>query len=442
MLSDLSPPVQLGLLVVLITVALLAVAQIIRKRLLARHDRLTQADSESTTTAPSGDNDQTADDPQSRRAEQESDAQHADGSAGDVGQSQSPAEESAAEDPPQPEPATADPGTPQAAANTDQPEPTSTAHTHPAQPHAPRSHLFTILQDEAEDLNNVPTLQADASPAADTSDYVLGSLTPTLAAMLPQTESRSKSLRSELLTAGYYTPHAHINLAAIRYLCIIIPLFFCGFLLVIAPEPAEWGILLALVLLPAVGWATPRIIVQNRGQQRKTEIEKAMPDMLDMLNMCVSQGLTMSDSLGRIGTELQPVYPALSQELRITSEQAKIGTLEQALLNLNDRVQLPEMQSFTSLLIQTERMGTSMVDSLTDYSDGMRTSLQQRADERGNKAAFKLLFPTVLCLMPAVYLFLLGPSIVAMSDFFTGGDNASIRETLQNVERLGRARAQ
>jgi tight adherence protein C len=69
----------------------------------------------------------------------------------------------------------------------------------------------------------------------------------------------------------------------------------------------------------------------------------------------------------------------------------------------------------------------------------MRTSLQQRADERGNKAAFKLLFPTVLCLMPAVYLFLLGPSIVAMSDFFTGRDNASIQSTLDNVERLGRA---
>lgn len=426
MLSELSPPVQLGLLVVLITIGILAVAQIIRKRLLARHDRLTQTDAESMATGredPTGD---AGDSTKPRDADDVTDTSRTNDAKAGASQSE----------PPQSEPAT-----PQAAATAERPDSATTAQTHPAQSHAPRSHLFTILQDEAAELNNVPALQADESPAADTSDYVLGGLTPTLAAMLPQSDKRAQSLRSELLTAGYYTPHAHINLSAIRYLCIIIPLFFCGFLLAIAPEPAEWWILVAMVLLPAVGWATPRIIVQNRGQQRKTEIEKAMPDMLDMLNMCVSQGLTMGDALGRIGTELQPVYPALGQELRITSEQADIGSLEQALLNLNERVQLPEMQSFTSLLIQTERMGTSMVDSLTDYSDGMRTSLQQRADERGNKAAFKLLFPTVLCLMPAVYLFLLGPSIVAMSDFFTGRDNASIQSTLDNVERLGRAQA-
>ncbi|MEO1996914.1 MAG: type II secretion system F family protein [Planctomycetaceae bacterium] len=429
MLTQITTPVQLGILVVLGTIVILALARIIRKRQLARHDRLAENRGD-TGSAQAGDRDPS--DPAQQSAPHEATPKPATDRVATEGNTQDP------------EPQLQAPLTNDAAA-IEKSNDGGSAHdnqTHPAESHATRSHLFTILQSDVSELNNVPELQADESPTADTTDYVLGGITPTLAAMLPQTDQRAREMRAELVTAGYYTPHAHINLAAIRYLCIIIPMFFCGFLLAIAPEPAEWWILVALIGLPTAGWAAPRIIVQNRGQLRKTEIEKALPDMLDMLNMCISQGLTMSESLGRIGQELRPVYPALAQELQITSEQARIGVLEQALLNLNDRIQLPEMQSFTSLLIQTERMGTSMVDSLTEYSDGMRTSLQQRADERGNKAAFKLLFPTVLCLMPAVYLFLLGPSIVAMSDFFTGTGSQSIQSTLDNVERLGRAQAQ
>ena len=83
-----------------------------------------------------------------------------------------------------------------------------------------------------------------------------------------------------------------------------------------------------------LGWAVPSLLVRSRAAERRDEIGKAMPDMLDMLNMCVSQGMTLPNSLNRVSYELKPVYPALSQELSIVTDQAKVGSMEQALAKL------------------------------------------------------------------------------------------------------------
>ncbi|MEZ6067598.1 MAG: type II secretion system F family protein [Planctomycetaceae bacterium] len=130
--------------------------------------------------------------------------------------------------------------------------------------------------------------------------------------------------------------------------------------------------------------------------------------------------MTLPTALGRVGQELRGVYPALSKELAIVSDQSRIAGLPGALDSMADRIDSPDVHSFTSLLVQTEQMGTSVSGALTDYSENMRESLRQRSDQKANAATFKLLFPTVLCLMPAVFLFLLGPAIVQLSDFYKG----------------------
>lgn len=166
-----------------------------------------------------------------------------------------------------------------------------------------------------------------------------------------------------------------------------------------------------------------------------------MPDMLDMLNMCVSQGLTIPSSMKRIANDLKPVYPALAMELSIVQRQAEIGNLRIALDNFADRVSVPEVDSFVSLMTQSERMGTSVSDALTEYANTMRESLRQRTDEKANKAAFKLMFPTVLFMMPAVFMFLMGPAILELQDFFDQGGVNNLSEgigTLDNVQNLTR----
>jgi tight adherence protein C len=276
-------------------------------------------------------------------------------------------------------------------------------------------------------------VEADEVPFADTSDYSYGPITPLLASLLPESAEKKAKVKRTLRNAGYYTPHAWHNLAATRYLGVILPIIAFGALLLLVPQHVEWIVLSAMVGLPIMGYAFPGLIVQSQASNRLKEIEQGMPDMLDMLNMCVSQGMTLPASLARVSRELTNVYPALAQELKIVSEQSKVGGLQQALSNFEERVDLPDVHSFTALLIQTERMGTSVSAALSDYSDNMRESLRQRADQKANGATFKLLFPTVLCLMPAVFLFLLGPAIIQLNEFYSSGGTDALNNGAQAV---------
>ncbi len=271
-----------------------------------------------------------------------------------------------------------------------------------------------------------PSVAASAAPW-NGGGMIFGAVTPVLASLLPESEQKRQLMKRELVNAGYYHPRAADNLAAIRYLGIVLPIIGFGVLFLLAPRELELAALLAGVVAALLGWALPSLIVRSRAAERRDEITRAMPDMLDMLNMCVSQGMTLTSSLSRVIREIETVYPALAHELRIVTEQARVGSVEQALQNFADRVDVPEVHSFTSTLIQTERMGTSVSAALADHSDNIRESRKQRADQAANMATFKLLFPTALCLMPAVFLFLLGPALVDLSDFFDGEAGEAFR---------------
>ena len=284
----------------------------------------------------------------------------------------------------------------------------------------------------------IPKVEPQDVPTVDTSDFVYGPSTPILAAFLPEGDEGRRQLVRELKQAGDYAPHARENLAATRFLFMIGSLLLGGVCVLLAPRSVERILLLATLVMTGLGWAIPSLLVKSRAKTRRSEIELAIPDMMDMLNMCVSQGLTVPDSLGRISADLKPIYPALAQELSIVVDQSKVGTLSESLQNFAERIDLPQVDSFTSLLIQTERMGTSVSDALTDYSDTMRESLRQRADERANQASFSLLFPTVLCLMPAVFLFLMGPAVIELSKFTNAGGLRALNEGRQTTNRANR----
>lgn len=272
------------------------------------------------------------------------------------------------------------------------------------------------------DVPKLPEIDPADIPVHGTADYRYGeTATRSLAAMLPETPGKKTLLKKELVNAGEYAPHAYDNFRASRAIGVFGAILLCLLALVLVPQRFEGIVIAALVVLPLVFWALPTVLMRGKAAERRRQIENGMPDMLDLLSMCVSQGMTVPSALGRVSTELKPVYPALSQELKITGEQAKIGSLEASMAGLGRRVDIPEMHSFTSLMSQTERMGTSVSESLEVYSDNIRESLKQRADQKANTAGFKLLFPTVLFLMPAVFLFLLGPALIDITDFFNSG---------------------
>lgn len=310
-----------------------------------------------------------------------------------------------------------------------------TASARPANVSWEQRRLFErIHQRDAE--NDIPGVRPDQVPLHGSKDLVFGGVTPALAAMLPESAERQEVLRRELRAAGYYQPHAWHNLAAIRYVGLMGAIILFGAMLLIVPPQLEVFILSMLVVMAMLGWAFPRLFVRSRMTDRVRRIENGIPDMLDMLNMCVSQGLTVPQSLRRISRDMQPVHPDLAQELKIVVEQAEVYDLETALQNFSDRIDAPDVHSINTLLIQTERMGTSVSEALVEYSDNMRETQRQRADQKANQATFRLLFPTVLCLMPAVYMFLLGPAFVELARFMESGNDSLLNSGVNALNDL------
>lgn len=302
--------------------------------------------------------------------------------------------------------------------------------------------LFGNATDDFEEANSLPMLRPDQVPSNDGSDYVFGPATSSISAVMPSPDIERTN--KELTRAGYHQPHAMQNLQAIRFMLLFGVFFLGGGAVILVPQQLEIFAMLGTVGIAGLVWAVPRIFLQNKATERTSQLERAMPDMLDMLNMCVSQGLTIPDSLKRISRDLQPVYPALATELLIVVHQAEVGNLQISLDNFADRVDVPEVDSFVSLLNQSERMGTNVSDALTEYSNTMRESLRQRTDEKANKAAFRLMFPTVLFMMPAVFGFLMGPAILELQEFFdeggldalsASGDLSTVSQGLRQVSQ-------
>jgi tight adherence protein C len=178
-------------------------------------------------------------------------------------------------------------------------------------------------------------------------------------------------------------------------------------------------ILLGVIWLTALGWVGPTFYVRAKLKARQKEVQKALPDMLDMLVVCVEAGLGLNQAIVRVADEIDHVSPVMSEQLAIVNLEMRAGTpREEALKNLAERTGLVDIRSLVSMLIQTDRFGTSIADALRVHSDTMRTKRRQRAEEAAAKTTIKLVFPLVLFVFPAMFVVVLGPSVIAIFRMF------------------------
>ena len=150
-------------------------------------------------------------------------------------------------------------------------------------------------------------------------------------------------------------------------------------------------------------------------KKRQKEVQLAMPDMLDLLVVCVEAGLGLNQALTRVADEIHHVSPVTSEQLTLVNLEMRAGTpREEALKHLAERTGLPDMKSQEAKLIQTDRLGTSVADALRSQADTLRTKRRQRAEEAAAKTTIKLVFPLVLCIFPAMFVVVLAPSVIAI----------------------------
>jgi tight adherence protein C len=179
-------------------------------------------------------------------------------------------------------------------------------------------------------------------------------------------------------------------------------------------------VMLGIFWFMALGWVGPTFYVRSRLKARQKEVQLALADMLDMLVVCVEAGLGLNQALVRVADEIDHVSPIMSEQLAMINLEMRAGTpRDEALKNFAERSGLADIKSLVSMLIQTDRFGTSVADALRVHADTMRTKRRQRAEEAAAKTTIKLVFPLVLFVFPAMFVVVLGPSALAIFRTFS-----------------------
>ncbi len=179
-------------------------------------------------------------------------------------------------------------------------------------------------------------------------------------------------------------------------------------------------VMLGIFWFGALGWVGPTFYVRGRLKARQKEVQLALPDMLDMLVCCVEAGLGLNQALVRVSDEIDHVSPIMSEQLAMINLEMRAGTpRDEALKNFAERTGLVDIRSLVSMLVQTDRFGTSVATALRVHSETMRTKRRQRAEEAAAKTTIKLVFPLVLFVFPAMFVVVLGPSALAIFRTFS-----------------------
>lgn len=171
-----------------------------------------------------------------------------------------------------------------------------------------------------------------------------------------------------------------------------------------------------------LGFIVPFLYVARRRKNRQKSLERALPDVLDLLVVCVEAGLGLNQALLRVSEEIERVSPEMGDELALVNMEMRAGrTREEALKNFADRTGVTDIRALITMMIQTDRFGTSIADSLRVHSDELRTKRAQRAEEAAAKTAIKMLIPLVLFIFPAIFVITIGPAVFHFGTFFGVG---------------------
>jgi len=224
---------------------------------------------------------------------------------------------------------------------------------------------------------------------------------------VPRSPKEMGSLRLRLVQAGYRREEALTFFFGIRVLFALA--LFALFSSSILMRP---NIMLALGGL-GFGYVLPGMVLARMAKRRAHRIRLSLADMLDLLVVSVEAGLGLDQAISRVGAELAFAYPELSEELKLINLELRAGKPRaEALRNLADRTGVDDLSSLVTMLIQTDKFGTSVAQSLRVYSETLRTKRRQRAEEAAAKTGVKMVFPLVFCIFPAIWVVTIGPAAI------------------------------
>jgi len=231
--------------------------------------------------------------------------------------------------------------------------------------------------------------------------------------LVPKKEGNISEMRRLFIRAGYRSPKA-IPLFFGHKVMLALSLFAAALVgkLLFWQRMAPASLPYLPIILAIVGFYLPNLWIKLRISSRKEKIQRGLPDALDLMVVCVEAGTGLDAALNRTAEEIKKANSVLAEELGLVNLEIRAGKPRQdALKNLAWRTDLEDLSNLTTLLIQTERFGTSIAQALRVHSDFMRTRRFQKAEELAQKMPIKLIFPLALFILPMFFLITLGPAV-------------------------------
>jgi tight adherence protein C len=229
-------------------------------------------------------------------------------------------------------------------------------------------------------------------------------------------------LRQSLIQAGFRHPKGTAIFFGLRFLtAFLLPVLYL--LANMMHGVMNRGSLLVCFLLCGGGFYLVPYVLKFITARRQDRIDKALPDVLDLLIVCMEAGLSLQATINRVSDEVKSISIDLFKELQLTNAELRTGiSREVALRNLGERSGVQNLKALVGLMIQSDKMGASIVQSLRTHAAFLRIKRSQQAEEQAAKLPVKILFPMLLCIFPAIFVVLLGPAAIQMSKtaFFGG----------------------
>ena len=237
--------------------------------------------------------------------------------------------------------------------------------------------------------------------------------------LAPPSATEARKLQKQLMNAGFRSESGPVIFRAIQLISL------AGFPAVVALGAAMTGrplgsALVAIAVATFKGAYLPRFTLRRIIAARQQRLRWGLADALDLMVVSIEAGLGLNAALVRVGEELKSVHPEISEEFELTNLEIRVGReRDEALRNLAERTGVDDLKSLVAMLVQADRFGTSIAKAVRVYADSLRTKRRQRAEQAAQKAAVKLLLPLALFLFPTLFIVILGPAAINLTDSFS-----------------------
>jgi tight adherence protein C len=230
--------------------------------------------------------------------------------------------------------------------------------------------------------------------------------------VLPASPKDVTIMQRRLIRAGFRGPHALKILYGSKVaLTVVLPILTTMF--ISGSDMGSDRKIMAVLAAAAMGFFGPNEYVKLVSQKRQKEVRRGMPNALDLMVVCVESGLGLDQAILQVSKELDKAHPEISEEFALVNLELKAGKRRtEALRNLAERTNVDELKKLVAVLIQADRFGTGIAQSLRGHADFMRVQARQVAEEKAAKLGVKLVFPIFFCILPSLFVVTVGPVAV------------------------------